>query len=72
MTLDSQGRCCGRKPIDYKGGSWRSPPEGPHKFCPRCDRSFDRFTGQQIENWAWLCLKPGVFGRRTPTVGVGK
>lgn len=49
MKLDEKGRCCGRKPIDYKG-SWRGPA---HKFCARCDRAYDRITGEQIENWAW-------------------
>lgn len=51
MKLDAKGRCCGRKPIDYKGGP-RSP-EQPHKYCPRCNRSFDRESGKQIENWAF-------------------
>lgn len=45
VKLDSKGRCCGRKPIMYK--------REPHKFCPRCDRSFHAETGDQIENWAW-------------------
>ena len=34
--LDVKGRCCGRKPIYYKGGSWRSPPGSPMYFCVRC------------------------------------
>jgi hypothetical protein len=52
MKLDDKGRCCGRKPIDYKGGAWNSPMQ-PQKFCTRCDRSFDRVSGEQIANWAW-------------------
>jgi len=64
MKLDEKGRCCGRKPIDYKGGAWNSPHR-PQKFCPRCDRSYDRETGEQIENWAWR--KHGnTFIRRRP------
>lgn len=51
MKLDEKGRCCGRKPIDYKGTG--SSPEKPHKFCTRCDRAYDRITGEQIENWAY-------------------
>lgn len=48
--LDDRGRCCGRKPIDYKG-RWHR--EGPHRFCCRCCRSYNRDTGIQIDNWAW-------------------
>lgn len=51
MKLDAKGRCCGRKPIDYKGS--RGSPEKPHKFCFRCDRAYHRETGEQIENWAF-------------------
>jgi hypothetical protein len=58
--LDEKGRCCGRKPIDYKGGGWNSPAR-PEKFCDRCDRSFDRATGEQVENWAWRKLPGGDF-----------
>jgi hypothetical protein len=43
--LDENGRCCGRKPLVYKRDG--------HKFCTRCDKSFDIKTGEQIENWAW-------------------
>ena len=49
--LDEKGRCCGRKPIVYLGRY--TTPEGPQKFCPRCDRSYDLETDKQIENWAW-------------------
>ena len=49
MRLDKKNRCCGKKPLDYKSGR-----EGPHKFCDRCDRAYDRETGEQIENWAWV------------------
>ena len=27
-SLDRKGRCCGRKPIEYKGGSIHSPEGG--------------------------------------------
>lgn len=56
MDLDANGRCCGRKPIDYKGGAWNSPKQ-PEKFCPRCNRAYDRVTGSQIENWAFAKCK---------------
>lgn len=59
MKLDEKGRCCGRKPIDYKG-SWRSIPQ---KFCPRCCRAFSRETGEQIDNWAWKKGSDGEFVR---------
>ena len=49
--LDAKGRCCGKKPIQYKS-SW-STSDGPHKYCPRCDRAYDLKTGAQIDNWAW-------------------
>ena len=48
MDLDAKGRCCGRKPLVYKGRI-----EAPQKFCPRCDRSYDLNSGEQIPNWAW-------------------
>jgi hypothetical protein len=44
-VLDGKGRCCGRKPIQYKRPT-------PHQFCPRCNRAYDE-DGLQIENWAW-------------------
>lgn len=48
LRLDDKGRCCRRKPIDYK--SWNLG--APHKFCSRCDRAYDRVTGEQVGNWA--------------------
>ena len=56
MKLDEKGRCCGRKPIYYKGGSWRSPPGAPLMFCGRCNREYDPITGEQRENWAWALV----------------
>lgn len=53
MKLDEKGRCCGRKPIHYKGGAWNSPAQ-PEKFCSRCDRAYSPITGEQIANWAWI------------------
>jgi hypothetical protein len=44
--LNDKGRCCGRKPIVYRGSN-------PRLFCCRCDREFDPATGDQRENWAW-------------------
>ena len=51
-TLDEKGRCCGRKPLYYKGGSWRSPPGSPMYFCIGCDREYGP-DGHQRPNWAW-------------------
>jgi hypothetical protein len=64
MKLDGKGRCCGRKPIHYKGGGWQSPPGAPFKFCFRCDRAFDVETGEQRENWAWQRNENGELERR--------
>ncbi len=60
MKLDSDGRCCGRKPLVYK-----RPPA--HKYCTRCDRAYDSVTGEQLVNWAWEADArfPGGFARRT-------
>jgi hypothetical protein len=55
--LDGKGRCCGRKPIQYK------LPK-PHQFCPRCDRDYDE-DGIQLENWAWR-LVDGEFKAKYP------
>jgi hypothetical protein len=53
--LDKDGRCCGKKPLEYKTS--RFTGIRPHKFCTRCDRAFDIKTGKQIENWAWKEVK---------------
>lgn len=53
MKIDPQGRCCGRKPIHYKGGSFASPLGAPLLFCPRCNREYDVSTGEQRPNWAF-------------------
>ena len=50
--LDAKGRCCGRKPIYYRGGSWCSPMNCPMHFCDRCDREYGP-DGVQRDNWAW-------------------
>jgi len=63
-NLDENGRCCGRKPIHYKGGSWRSPPGSPMHFCGGCCREFGP-DGAQRENWAW---KRGPDGELVPQV----
>lgn len=43
--LDDKGRCCGRKPIYYKGMAWNSPPGSPMKWCPRCNTTYNPQTG---------------------------
>lgn len=50
-SLDSQGRCCGRKPIEYRRTS--------QLFCHRCDRSYDPATGRQQDNFAWTAAPDG-------------
>ena len=61
MKLDEKGRCCGRKPIPYKGRY-----ETAHKFCCRCDRAFDYQTGEQIPNWAWMKDTNGEWVKTPP------
>ena len=51
--LDAKGRCCGRKPMRYKGGSWRSPLGAPMLVCCNCNREYDPETGTQRPNWAF-------------------
>lgn len=60
--IDEKGRCCGRKPIKYKGGSWRSP-EFPQRFCFSCNRAYKLDSDEQLENWAWVKNSLGEFER---------
>jgi hypothetical protein len=55
--VDSNGRCCGRKPRFYG-----------HSFycCSRCFRQFHPVTGEQIENFEWRQTATGAFERRPP------
>lgn len=66
MTIDEKGRCCGRKPLRYTGAYSIG---GPHRFCPRCDRSYHLTENYQIPNWAWAYQlsedKTEEFVRRT-------
>ena len=57
--LDEKGRCCGRKPIMYKGGAWNSPER--QRFCTRCCASYNFETGEQIANWAFKKNALGEF-----------
>lgn len=63
--LDEKGRCCGRKPIFYKGGSWRSPKEAPMHFCGECCREFGP-DGVHRESWAWKRDANGELQPATP------
>lgn len=60
--FDNEGRCCGRKPLFYKGGSWRSPPGSPKYFCTRCFREFGP-DGKQRPNFAWQRTEDGTWYR---------
>ena len=40
------GRCCGRKPLEY-----RTPHH--HFFCTRCDAQYDSM-GRQVDNFHWV------------------
>lgn len=61
QQLDEKGRCCGRKPMVYRGR--QSTAEGPQRYCPRCDRSYDLAHNHQIPNWAWKLGPDGEFVR---------
>ena len=50
-NLDDAGRCCGRKPIDYKRANIL--------FCARCYREYVLDTGSQQPNWAWRSVSGG-------------
>ena len=57
--LDDAGRCCGRKPIEYR----RSPDH--HFFCGRCDRDFSP-NGEQRQNFAYRLGGDGNYVRERP------
>jgi hypothetical protein len=54
--MDEFGRCCGRKPLVYRG---RHGNRG--FFCDRCCRRYDLDTREWIENWAWKKNQGGQF-----------
>ena len=64
-VLDEHGRCCGRKPLFYKGGSWRSPKGAPLHFCCRCHREYGP-DGMQRANWAWKAVAFGFVRVNAP------
>ena len=80
MKLDDKGRCCGRKPVFYKGGSWCSPVGAPMYFCTRCSREYGPDgEHEQRENFTWYgpdkngelsseggCVLPRMFATSTP------
>lgn len=53
LSLDENGRCCGKKPLEYRRPSRRF-------FCTRCNREFDP-VGRQVENWDWKSCDEGMF-----------
>lgn len=66
MNLDDKGRCCGRKPLVYKNRDYGT--DG-FKFCARCNRAFDRHTGEQIQNWAYRLVGAGTCSDGTSMPG---
>ena len=50
--LPTNGRCCGKKPIEYKRAT-------PYLFCSRCCRDYDPWSLEQMPNWAWKKVKAG-------------
>jgi hypothetical protein len=59
MRLNEKRRCsvCERKPLVYKRYGYR--------FCTRCCRAFHIETGEQVENFGWRQIAPGVFEPRS-------
>jgi hypothetical protein len=55
-TLDSKGRCCGRKPVAYKRAMDGITPD-PHLFCTRCRASFNTETGAQIARVPYVLIR---------------
>ncbi len=66
--IDEKGRCCGKKPLEYTGKRYSQE----QKFCSRCCRSFDRQSGEQIENWSYLKVdggfipNPEIYNEKNP------
>lgn len=58
-TLPDGGRCCGRKPLEYK----RQPDH--HFFCTRCARDYLP-NGRQRPNWAYKLDADGNYTRDLP------
>lgn len=56
--LDDHGRCCGRKPLEYRAGDRRF-------FCDRCDREYTP-DGMQRPNWAYELDHINIFTRNRP------
>lgn len=63
LSLDTKGRCCGRKPIFYKGGSWRSPVDAPLYHCCECSAEFWP-DGHQRANFAWEEVAEGFVAKK--------
>jgi len=59
-TLGADGRCCGRKPLEYRRTGTL--------FCTRCDREYAIGTGAQQSNWGWRAV-PGGFVPGDTSVG---
>lgn len=49
--LTLEGRCCGRKPLEYK--------RPPHLFCTRCNRNYDPKSGLQQPSFGWVAQDGG-------------
>lgn len=56
--LNKKGQCCGRKPLVYKTSRVSTYP---HRFCPKCDRSYELDSDKQIENYFWEKNEEGIF-----------
>lgn len=56
--LADRGRCCGRKPLEYKTG-------GRRFFCHRCSREYAP-SGEQQPNWAYALDNMDIYTRNRP------
>lgn len=75
QRLDEKGRCCGRKPLVYKGGSWMSPPGSPMQVCLTCDAIYELDgTLRSAARWVKTSAELGAFWhlpKTTDTIGNG-
>src|SRR3990167_5643102 len=55
MSLDANGRCCGRKPIWYLRGDW-TPVGRPHTLPTRYWRTFREVRTRTEDGLQWFYL----------------
>lgn len=63
--LDEFGRCCGRKPHEYKTAKGLGGTKDRHFCCFKCNREY-RPDGTQRPNWAFKLDNMNIFTRNRP------